>query len=298
MRIVVTGLHGQVVSALRARAQTLGVDVVAVGRPELDLARYGTALTALTHVRPDAIVNAAAYTAVDRAEKETTLAYQINATGAGEVASAAQRLRVPLVHLSTDYVFDGKKATPYVETDPISPLNVYGETKAAGEKIIADQTSDYTILRTSWIYSSFGQNFVRTILSLAKHRGVIDIVADQRGAPTSALDIAEGIVAVARNLINRPNEEALRGLFHMTAAGETTWAGFGEAIFAASKEAGGPFATIRPIASKDYMQAAKRPANSRLDCKKIAQIHGVRLPDWRSSLNLSVEQIVNAEIAG
>jgi dTDP-4-dehydrorhamnose reductase len=295
MRIAVTGSEGQVASALRERASSLGVTVIAVGRPILDLSKSGTALPALAASQPNAVVHAAAFTAVDQAEQDSELACQINTIGASEVASAARSLGVPIVYLSTEYVFDGKKRTPYLETDPTSPLNFYGSTKLAGEKAVAGQTPNHAILRTSWIYSPFGKNFLRTILLIAMSRDTLNIVDDQHGAPTSAFDVADGIVAVVKNLLSQPNENALRGVFHMAAAGETTWAGFGEAVFAASKKIGGPYATVRPIPSKDYPQAAKRPANSGLDCSKIAKIHGVRLPDWRSSLKLCVERIIKAD---
>jgi dTDP-4-dehydrorhamnose reductase len=292
MRIAVTGTGGQVASALRERAQSLGVNIFAVGRPVLDLSKTGTALPALAAIKPDAIVHAAAYTAVDQAEQENRLAYQINIAGTGEVASAARSLGVPVVYLSTDYVFNGEKDTPYVETDMTSPVNFYGLTKAAGEQAVSGSTANHAILRISWIYSPFGKNFVRTILKAAKNRESLDIVDDQKGSPTSAFDVADGIVAVVKNLISRPDESTLRGLFHMTAYGNTNWARFGEAVFMASRKFGGPTARVRPIPSKDYPQAAKRPANSILDCSKIAEVHGVRLPDWRSSLKLCVERMV------
>jgi dTDP-4-dehydrorhamnose reductase len=292
MRIAVTGVNGQVVSALRERASSLGVDVIAVGRPLLDLSKTGTSLPALTAARPDAIVHAASYTAVDQAERELRLASQINVGGTGEVAAAASALDVPIVYLSTDYVFDGKKDKPYVEDDPTSPLNLYGLTKAAGEKTIAGWTLNHAILRVSWIYSPFGKNFVRTILNAAKSRDTLDIVADQHGTPCSAFDIADGIVGVVKNLVSRPDESALRGVFHMTATGETTWAGLGKAVFAASRAVGGPFATVRPVTSKEYPQVATRPANSRLDSSKLAWAHGVQLPEWGSSIRLCVERIV------
>jgi dTDP-4-dehydrorhamnose reductase len=295
MRIAVTGVNGQVVSALRERASSLGIDVIAVGRPILDLTKPGTALSALTAARPNAIVHAAGYTAVDQAERDLRSASQINIGGTGEVAAAAHGLGVPIVYLSTDYVFDGEKGAPYVEDDPTSPLNVYGQTKAAGEKAIAGWTPNFAILRISWIYSPFGKNFVRTILQAAKSRDTLDIVADQHGTPTSAFDVADGVAAVVKNLVTRPNETALRGIFHMSATGGTTWAGFGQAVFAASREMGGPFAEVRPIESKDYPQAAKRPANSRLDSSKLAWAHGVQLPEWRSSLKLCVERIVKED---
>jgi dTDP-4-dehydrorhamnose reductase len=292
MRIAVTGVNGQVVSALRERASSLGINVIAVGRPTLDLSKTGTALSALAAARPSAIVHAAGYTAVDQAEHELRLVSQINVGGTGEVAAAARSLGVPIVYLSTDYVFNGEKSAPYVEDDLPSPLNLYGLTKVAGEKAIVGWTANYAILRTSWVYSPFGKNFVRTILQAAKSRDTLDIVADQHGTPSSAFDVADGIAAVVKNLVTRPDETALRGIFHMSATGETTWAGFGQAVFAASWEIGGPFAKVRPIESKDYPQAAKRPTNSRLDSSKLAWAHGVQLPEWRSSLKLCVERIV------
>ncbi len=295
MKIAVTGNHGQVVSALRERAAQFGVDVIAVGRPTLDLSKTGTVLPALQAVRPNAIVHAAGYTAVDQAEVDSELACQINTIAPGEVAAAAKILDVPIVHLSTDYVFSGEKPTPYVETDATAPLNYYGASKAAGEKVVASQTTNHVVLRISWIYSPFGKNFVRTILGLAKSRDTIDIVADQHGNPTSAFDVADGIIKVVQNLVARPDAGSLRGLFHMAAAGDTSWAGFGEAIFATSRAANGPSAKVRAIESKDYPQSAKRPVNSRLNCTKLAKVHGVRLPEWRSSLKLCVERIIEIE---
>jgi dTDP-4-dehydrorhamnose reductase len=229
---------------------------------------------------------------VDQAEQDLRAVSQINVAGTGEVAAAARALDVPIVYLSTDYVFNGEKGAPYVEDDPISPSNLYGLTKASGEKALAGWTPNHAILRISWIYSPFGKNFVRTILGVAKSRNTLDIVADQHGTPSSAFDIANGIVGVVKNLVSRPGETALRGVFHMTATGDTTWAGFGQAVFADSRAIGGPFATVRPIASKDYPQAAKRPKNSRLDSSKLAWAHGVQLPEWRSSLKLCVERII------
>ncbi len=295
MLIAVTGTQGQVVSALRERASSLGIHFAAVGRPALDLLNPDTILPALASVRPDVIVNAAGYTAVDQAEHDSADAFQINVAGANAVAEAAHVLGVPIIHLSTDYVFDGTKASPYNEDDAVCPLNVYGRTKAAGETAVATQTANYAILRTSWVYSPFGKNFIRTILRIAKDREHLDIVADQRGSPTSAFDIADGILTVARNLTARPDEAALRGVFHMTAAGDTTWASFATAAFAISLAAGGPSATVRYVSSAGYPQAAMRPANSCLDCSRIANIHGVRLPDWRRSLKLCVERILRSD---
>jgi len=295
MKIAVTGIHGQVASALRERAPRFGVEVIAVGRPGLDLSQQGTALASLAPIAADAIVHAAGYTAVDQAEDEPELARQINTDGTAEVAAAARSLNVPMLYLSTDYVFNGKKTSPYLEGDPLSPINFYGATKADGETAVVDQMSDYSILRICWLYSPFGKNFVRTVLKLAKTHKTLDIVADQQGAPTSAFDVADGILAVAKNLVSRPKDRELRGVFHMTSAGYTTWADFAETVFSYSAATGGPFATVRPIASKDFPQRAKRPANSRLDCTKLAGSHGVTLPEWRSSLRLCVERLVELD---
>ena len=271
--MAVTGKDGQVVSALRERANALGIDVIAVGRPKLDLQNPPSILPALAAAKPNVIVNAASFTAVDQAENDASLAHQVNATGAGEVAKAANTLGVPIVHLSTDYVFDGTKSEPYLESDPIHPLSVYGASKAEGEALVAARAPDHAVLRVSWIYSPFGKNFVRTILRVAKQKDTMNIVDDQYGAPTSAFDIADGVLRVARNLVSAKNDPALRGLFHMTASGQTTWARFAETVFMVSSRLGGPAAKVNRIASKDYPQAAKRPANSRLDCKRIAAVH-------------------------
>lgn len=292
MRIVVTGRDGQVARSLAERGAESGHEIVALGRPELDLtADPATIAAALTAARPDAIVSAAAYTAVDKAEADADLAFQVNAKGAGAVASAAAALGVPLVHLSTDYVFEGSKDSPYTEDDPTGPTGVYGASKLAGERAVLDAHANSAILRTAWVYSPFGANFVKTMLRLAADRDEVAVVADQRGSPTSALDIADGILAVVSNLASRPDRE-LRGTFHLTGAGEASWAEFAQEIFAASAEAGGPSARVRHIGTADYPTPARRPANSRLDCSKLAQAHGVQLPDWRGSTKQVVRRLV------
>lgn len=292
MRLVVTGTEGQVARSLAERASGAGVEIITLGRPELDLAGPAEKIiAAVEETRPDVIVSAAAYTAVDKAESEPELAFAVNEEGARSVAKAAKRLDVPLIHLSTDYVFDGSKDTPYVEEDATGPTGVYGASKLAGENAVLTEHADCAILRTAWVYSPFGANFVKTMLRLAGGRDEVGVVADQRGNPTSALDIADGILRVARNLADS-SDSNLRGIFHMTAAGEASWAEFAEATFAASAEAGGPSARVRPIRTADYPTAAKRPANSRLDCTKLAHAHGVSLPDWHSSLKEVVSRLV------
>jgi dTDP-4-dehydrorhamnose reductase len=295
MRIAVTGREGQVARSLAEVAPDKGSEVVAVGRPELDLAgSVDSIIAALEAAKPDVIVSAAAYTQVDKAESEPELAFTINEHGPRAVAQAGQRLGVPVVHLSTDYVFDGLKASPYIEEDPTGPTGVYGASKLAGEKAVLSQYPNSAVLRTAWVYSPFGANFVKTMLRLAGERDEIAVVADQRGNPTSALDIADGVLRVATNLVQDSNSD-LRGVFHMSAAGEASWADFAEAIFAASAAGGGPSAGVRPIGTADYPTAARRPANSRLDSGKLARTHGVSLPDWHASLDKVVSRLVRPD---
>lgn len=293
MRIAVTGGPGQLVLSMQERGPDLGHEVVAVGPPELDLAAPDddAVHAALAAACPDAIVNAAAHTAVDRAESERDLAFAINAEGAGAVARAAARLGVPVVHISTDYVFAGDKAEPYRESDPTGPTGVYGASKLAGEQAVLTSGADTAILRTAWVYSPFGANFAKTMLRLATTRDELGVVADQIGCPTSALDLANAAIAVATNLTARP-DATLRGVFHATGSGEGSWADFAETIFAASAAAGGPSARVNRIGTADYPTPARRPANSRLDCGKLAAAHGVRLPDWRKSTCAVVARLV------
>jgi len=272
-------------------------EVIAVGPPELDLSAPDDEriYAALAAERPDVIVNAAAHTAVDKAESERDLAFAINAEGAGAVARAAARMGVPLVHVSTDYVFSGDKPAPYTEVDAPAPTGVYGASKLAGEQAVLASGADAAILRTAWVYSPFGANFVKTMLRLAETRDELGVVADQRGNPTSALDLADAVLAVAANLKADAAPE-LRGLFHATGSGEASWADFARAIFAASAARGGPSARVKSITTAEYPTPARRPANSRLDCSLLAQHHGVRLPDWRSSTNAVVARLVYATL--
>jgi dTDP-4-dehydrorhamnose reductase len=292
MRVVVTGRQGQVVCSLAERATGTDIEIVPLGRPELDLAGpSGEIVAAITGANPDIVVSAAAYTHVDKAETNRELAFSVNQEGAWAVARAARAADVPLIHLSTDYVFDGGKPAPYVEDDPTGPMGVYGASKLAGEQAVLAEHSDSVVLRTAWVYSPFGTNFVRTMLRLAGDRDAIAVVADQLGNPSSALDIADGIIAVARNLATSSDTNR-RGIFHMAGAGEATWAEFAERIFAASKARGGPTANVRHIATADYPTVARRPANSRLDCGKLVRVHGVQLPDWRKSVEWVIGKLL------
>jgi dTDP-4-dehydrorhamnose reductase len=229
---------------------------------------------------------------VDGAESEPELAQAINGIGAGAVAGAAAAMNVPVIQISTDYVFDGAAGRPYREDDATRPLGAYGSSKLLGEQAVADANPNHAILRTAWIYSPFGKNFVKTMLRLAADRDEIGVVADQVGSPTSALDIADGVLAVGRNLVERPQDSALRGVFHMAGGGFASWADFAREIFAVSARLGGPGARVRPIGTADYPTPARRPANSRLDCGKLASVHGVALPPWHASLEPCIRRLV------
>lgn len=294
MKVAVTGTTGQVVTSLIERGAAAGHEVIAIGRPDLDLSDPASVVRALEASAPDVIVSAAAYTAVDKAEEESDLAHAVNGTGPGAVANAAKILGVPLIHISTDYVFDGTLDRPYVESDPTGPTGVYGASKLAGEQAVLTGHDDSVVLRVAWVYSPFGGNFVKTMLRLAVGRDELGVVGDQIGNPTSALAIADGIIQVATNLVADGSPE-LRGIFHMTAHGEGSWADFAEAIFAASAVRGGPSASVRNIGTTDYPTPATRPANSRLDCSRIAHVHGVTLPDWRTSLDDVMDRLQPAK---
>ncbi|WP_422923221.1 dTDP-4-dehydrorhamnose reductase [Singulisphaera sp. PoT] len=263
-----------------------------IGRPEFDLTAPAGAAEALAAAKVDAVVSAAAYTAVDKAESERDLAFAVNAEGAGAIAKAAAELGIPIVHISTDYVFDGEKSSPWVETDPVAPLGVYGASKLAGEEAVLASGARAAVLRVAWVFSPFGANFVKTMLRLAESRDQLGVVADQIGAPTSALDIADGILTVARNLVDNPGDECLAGVFHMGAGGpDASWADFAEAIFAGSEARGGKRPVVNRIGTADYPTPARRPKQSRLESSKIAKIHHVTLKDWRSSLEVVLDRL-------
>src|SRR5271168_4789354 len=282
MRIAVTGSKGQVAMSLIERAGPK-LEVIALGRPAFDLTDRAAVLARLEAARPDVIVNAAAYTAVDKAEAEEALALRVNGDGAGHVAEAAQRLGVPLLHLSTDYVFDGALDRPYREDDPTGPTGSYGRSKLAGEKEVAAACENSLILRTAWVYSPFGANFARTMLRLNETRDEVGVVADQRGNPTSALDIADALIAMAARLKD-DSSPSLRGIFHMTGSGEATWADFAQAVFGEAAARGRRLTLVKRIATADYPTTARRPANSRLDNEKLTGVYGFRLPEWRQSV--------------
>jgi dTDP-4-dehydrorhamnose reductase len=293
LRLAVTGLTGQVVSALIERAPK-DVEITALGRPQLDLGLRNAVLANLRHAGCDAIINAAAYTAVDKAESEPDVAMRVNGEGAGHVAEATAELKVPLLHLSTDYVFDGALDRPYREDDPTGPTGAYGRSKLAGEQKIAALHGNHVILRTAWVYSPFGANFVKTMLRLGETREEVGVVADQLGNPTNAIDIADALIVLAKRLVADTSPE-LRGVFHLSGNGEASWAELAEATFALAEKAGRRPVRVRRIATADYPTPARRPANSRLDNTKLKARYGVVLPNWRESLEGCVPRLLQAK---
>lgn len=292
--LVVVGAAGQVGFELMRALTPLG-RVVALTRAECDLADPEAAAAAVRHAAPNVMINAAAYTAVDRAEQDADTCRRVNAEAVGRMAAAAASLGAPFVHYSTDYVFDGDKGTPYREGDSTSPLGVYGRTKRDGERAAAAANPAHLVFRTSWVYATRGHNFLRTMLRLARERDELRVVADQRGAPTWARAIAEATAQVVGAALRAPEGvdawmRARAGVYHMTAAGETTWHGFAEAILAGDPaRAEQRAARVVPIATTEFPTPARRPACSLLDNAKLAAAFGIRLPDWRAQLALAQE---------
>ena len=291
LKVLIAGADGQVARALADTAPATGLHVTALGRPHLDLTDPASINAVLDKERPDVVINAAAYTAVDQAETDEAGAFALNAEGAGQLAAAAARLGAPILHLSTDYVFDGSKPTPYAETVPVAPLGVYGRSKLAGEEAVAAANPRHLIFRTAWVYSPAGKNFAKTMLRVAEARGALSVVHDQVGNPTSAADIAAALWKVAGRITADPS--ALRpGTYHMTASGAASWAEFAEEIMRVSAALGGPSASVARITSAEYPTPTRRPANSRLDCTKLSRAFGVILPHWQTSTRACVEELV------
>lgn len=291
IKIAVTGKYGQVARALLSGQYD--VTVVPLFRPQFDLANLATIAPALMSCAPDVVVSSAAFTAVDAAQEQRDMAFAVNALGIEELAKASSKLGVPLIHLSTDYVFDGKKMSPYVETDETNPLGVYGASKRDGERAIARLHSNHAILRTAWIYSPFGSNFLKTMLRLGETKTVLNVVDDQIGNPTSAYDIADAIVKVANNLMHKPAQKDMRGIFHLAGSGTASWADFAVEIFNVSARYSASVPIVNRIPTDQYPTPVQRPANSRLNCAKLKAIHRVELPDWRVSTERVIATLAN-----
>ncbi|WP_200952261.1 dTDP-4-dehydrorhamnose reductase [Caulobacter sp. Root655] len=279
--ILVFGRNGQVARELAGRGAATGRALVFAGRETLDLSNPARIAPLIAAVAPRAVINAAAYTAVDRAEREPAAAMALNRDAPAAIAAACAARGLPLIHFSTDYVFDGALPRPYVETDPTGPTSVYGVSKLAGEQAVAGAGGAAITLRTAWVYSAHGVNFVKTMLALAVARDEISVVADQLGRPTWARDCADAALLAVDALADAPD---LAGVYHICGDGDATWADLAAAVFDESGRRGGPTARVRPISTEEYPTPAKRPANSRLDCGKIEAALTWRRRPWRQSL--------------
>lgn len=295
MRLLIAGWQGQVARALVETAPGCpDVTACAVGRAALDICEARSIERALSSISPTVVINSAAYTAVDEAETEVERAFALNRDGARLLAEAAARRNIPIIHISSDYVFDGSKPTPYVEDDPPSPVTVFGRSKLEGEEAVRAANPKHIILRTSWIFSPGGRNFVKTMLTQAAERPRLRVVNDQRGTPTYAPHLVDVILELARRTSN--GEASVEwGIFHAANAGSTTWHGFAEEVFRRSAALGGPVAEVEPIVSSDYPTPAQRPANSQLDCSKLDRAYGLRLPPWQDAVGECVERILRAQ---
>ena len=299
MRLLVTGARGQVGWELSRSLMPLG-DVVALDRRQGDFSRPELLPGLIRSIKPDVIVNAAAYTAVDKAEREEKLASTINGTAVGVIAEEARKAGILLVHYSTDYVFDGAKQTPYSEEDAPNPINVYGRSKLAGDAAVRQAGGGYVILRTSWVYAGRGHNFLDTILRLASEREELRIVDDQIGAPTCARDIADATALIIRAICQEQAQgQFASGLFNLTASGATSWHGFAKAILEdATRYALLPaqhLPQLKPIPSEEYPTPAARPKNSRLAGDRISKRFGIALPDWKQGLARCIEEMKTGE---
>lgn len=291
MKALVTGRHGQLARSLGERsANHPSIELEFAGRPEIDLAVEGSAAAAIARLRPNVVINAAAYTAVDQAEDEPELAMRINAQGAREVAEAADSIGAPIIQVSTDYVFDGTSERAYREDDETGPISVYGASKLRGEEAAREANPRHLIVRTSWVVSPFGRNFVRTMVEAARSREVLNVVDDQRGRPTSALDLADALLAIldrwaAGDMVGQGRT------YHVANAGEASWFELAREIMDECRRVGAPAAELRPIASSEWPTKAERPRNSVLDCSRFEEEFRWEMPDWRPSVRAIVRRL-------
>jgi dTDP-4-dehydrorhamnose reductase len=294
MLVLTFGSSGQLGQELARADWGPGVTQVQLGREVADLADPNSLRRAINSNRPDLVVIAAAYTAVDRAEAEEEFAARVNGIGPGVIAEAAAKIGAPVVHVSTDYVFDGSKPIPYTEDDPVAPLGAYGRTKEAGERAVREANPQHAILRTAWVYSPFGANFVKTMLRLAGERDAVSVVEDQVGCPTAAGDLARAIVLVSRRLLADPS---VAGTYNAAGSAATSWHGFAEAIFSSLAARGRKRPVNTGIPTSAYPTPARRPANSRLDGSRLQDVFGITLPPYTAALPLVLDELLGPDNA-
>lgn len=294
MRILVTGANGQVGWELRRRGVQAGLDVLAMDRTQLDITDSRAVVKQVARSGATLVVNAAAYTDVDRAESEPQLAYAVNRDGPAHLASACAEAGVPLIHISTDYVFDGRKKDPNLETDPVSPLSIYGDSKAAGEAEVRARLREHLIIRTAWVYGIHGHNFVKSMLRLGRERRTLRVVADQYGCPTYAADLAGTILLIASSRLAR--RRVVWGTYHYCGEGLTTWHGFAQEIFAlAGRYTALTVQHVEPISTAEYPTSATRPAHSALDCSMLKKNFNIALHPWPQALSRMITEIFSVK---
>lgn len=289
MKVLIAGCDGQVGAELMALTHTFDVQAIGFNHDGLDITDESAVQACVREHEPDVLINAAAYTAVDKAEEDKDAAFAVNATAAGYLAKACAKQNIPLVHISTDYVFDGSKQGAYTEEDVVSPLGVYGESKLAGEEAVREFCDKFYIFRTSWVFSAHGNNFVKTMLRLAAEREELGVVADQVGKPTAAREVARVIYEV----ITKKKQEW--GIYHLAQPEVVSWHGFAQSVFDEAKRQGAPLKIqkLNAIATKDYPTATRRPANSELDCAKLEKTFDLELKPWRESLSEVIAERVD-----
>ncbi len=291
MKLLITGAHGQLGHGIIDASQSKGFQVQAPPEEDLDITDLGKVDHVVTDLQPDIVINTAAYTQVDKAETEEALAFKINKTGCTHLARICAENQIPLVHISTDYVFDGQKGAPYLETDPISPLGVYGRSKAEGETEIRSILKEHIIIRTSWLYGIHGQNFVKTMLGLATGQKEIRVVADQYGCPTNATDLAQTILTLCVHLYSKPKINW--GTYHYCGSGVISWHTFAEKIMELTHQhLGTRTASVKPVTTAEYPTRAARPKYSALDCSRIHKHFEINPQPWQKSLEETIRQLL------
>jgi dTDP-4-dehydrorhamnose reductase len=292
--ILVAGRRGRLARALIEEAKRTGFSVRALGRPELDIVDPDSVRRAVAALSPSAIVNAAGNVVLDDAERQPERAFAVNRDGAANLAEAAARAGIPFLQVSSDYVFDGNKTTPYVEDDLTGPLNIYGQSKVAGEEAVLAVYPSAVIVRTSWIFGIHGTNFVTTMLRLAETQEVVRVVADQYGTPTADVDLAQGLLDITAQLL-KGNTTQTGGIYHLANSGDSTWLGLAQAVFSGWASRGRRVPRVEAISLTDWPGPAKRPRYSPLDCGKVVRTFGIRLPPWQQSLEACLEQLAQAD---
>ena len=293
-KILVIGASGQLSRSLVGLAPNNLQTITAAGRPDLDLLDLASVERVLSDNAPDVVVNAAAYTAVDTAETDAAQAFAVNETGPGQLAEMCEKKDIPLIHISTDYVYDGEKSGVYVEDDPVAPLGIYGRSKLAGELLVSQNCKKHIILRTAWVHSPYGQNFVKTMLRLAGSRDELSVVHDQIGTPTYAPHLAECIRSIAGTLDDADGPDNPWGVYHAAGiGGGISWYNLAVKIFEWSEEMSGPTALVHPITTDQYPTPARRPGNSRLECAKLNKVFDLALPDWKVGGRACVAELIS-----